>query len=258
MKLFKEELPLYIQQEKWGQIPLLHIYNETMSETTSTVFFLHGHLSAKEHNLHYAYHLVNQGVRVIMPDAIYHGERAENLSELDLSLKFWDIVMKSIEEVQFLYEEGKRKGYITTGKVGIAGSSMGGIVTSACLTQYDWIDTAAICMGVTSLSKLANYQFGTIKINGSSLPMTEQQKNEAIMYLQQFDLENKKEIFNKKPIVFWHGAQDQIIPIHLSYNYYEEQLTDTMAEFIREEKSEHKVSRQGLLKVTAFLAQHLS
>ena len=249
---------MYIQQEKWGTIPLLHIHNETMSAITPTVFFLHGHLSAKEHNLHYAYHLVNHGIRVIMPDAIYHGERTEALSELDLSLRFWDIVMKSIKEVHFLYEEAKNRGYITTGKVGVAGTSMGGIVTSACLTQYDWIDTAAICMGVTSLSKLANYQFSSIKINGSSLPMTAQQKNEAIKYLHQFDLENKKEIFNEKPIMFWHGAQDQIVPIHLSYNYYEEQLMNTKAEFVREEKSEHKVSRQGLLKVTSFLAQHLS
>ena len=249
---------MYIQQEKWGNIPLLHVHNETMCSTTPTVIFSHGHLSAKEHNLHYAYHLVNQGVRVIMPDAIYHGERDENLSELDLTLKFWDIIMKSIEEVQFLYEEAKRKGYITTGKVGLAGTSMGGIVTSACLTQYDWIDTAAICMGVTSLSKLAEYQFNTIKLNGASLPLTTQQKNEVIKYLQPFDIENKREIFNKKPIIFWHGAQDQIVPIHLSYNYYEEQLTNTLAEFLREEKSEHKVSRQGLLKVTSFIAQHLS
>ena len=66
---------MYIQREKWGNIPVLHMYNETMSETTSTVFFLHGHLSAKEHNLHYAYQLVKQGIRVILPDAIYHGER---------------------------------------------------------------------------------------------------------------------------------------------------------------------------------------
>lgn len=249
---------MYIKQEKWGNIPLLHVHNETMCETTPIVIFLHGHLSAKEHNLHYAYHLVNQGIRVIMPDAIYHGERDENLSELDLTLKFWDTVMKSIEEVQFLYEQAKEKGYITTGKVGLVGTSMGGIVTSACLTQYDWIDTAAICMGVTSLSKLADYQFNTIKLNGASLPLTTQQKNEAIKYLQQFDIENKRELFNKKPIIFWHGAQDQIIPIHLSFNYYEEQLTNTLAEFLREEKSEHKVSRQGLLKVTSFIAQHLS
>ena len=88
--------------------------------------------------------------------------------------------------------------------------------------------------------------------------MTAQQKNEAIMYLQQYDIEKKEEIFKQKPIIFWHGAQDQIIPIHLSYNYYENQLMNTLAEFIREEKSEHKVSRQGLLKITSFLAQHLS
>lgn len=249
---------MYIQQEKWGNIPVLHMYDETMSETTSTVFFLHGHLSAKEHNLHYAYQLVKQGVRVILPDAIYHGERDENLSELDLTLKFWDIVMKSIEEVGFLYEEGKKKGYITTGKVGLAGSSMGAIVTSACLTKYNWIDTAAICMGVTSLSMFAEYQFSTFKINGASVPLTAEHKNEAISYLQQFDLENKREIFNKIPIIFWHGAKDDIIPIRLSYNFYETYLTNTLAQYIREENSGHVVSRKGLLKVTSFLAQYLS
>ena len=73
---------MIVTKEVWKQIPLLHIYKEEMNENTPVVIFLHGFMSAKEHNLHYAYQLVEKGVRVILPDAYLHGERNENLSEM--------------------------------------------------------------------------------------------------------------------------------------------------------------------------------
>ena len=94
-----------VDHEVWGNIPLLHIYNEeTVTAKSPVVIFLHGFESAKEHNLHYAYQLVNRGVRVLLPDALLHGERDENLDEIQISLRFWEIVLTSIEEVAYLYK----------------------------------------------------------------------------------------------------------------------------------------------------------
>ena len=247
-----------IEEQRWAEIPVLYVAEESMDTNTPLVFFLHGHMSAKEHNLHYAFQLVKNGVRVVLPDAIYHGERTTNLSETEYNLKFWDIVFQSIKELHILYTFANEQGILNTNKVGVMGSSMGGITTSAALTKYDWIQSAAICMGVTSVSKLAEHQLQTIKISGQPLVLSDEQKAQATAYLQALDLEKYPEIFTTTPIIFWHGEQDHLVPMKFSYPYFEQNLTKTKAEYVKEEKASHKVSRNGVLKVTKFVAQHLS
>ncbi len=249
---------MLVSEEMWGEIPLLHVHNSVMDAKTPTVLFLHGHMSAKEHNLHYAFQLVKKGIRVLLPDALYHGSRSKNLSELEMNTKFWDIVLSNIKEVGQLYEEGKMRQIFGGAKMGLAGTSMGAIATSACLTQYSWIDSAAICMGVTSVTKLAEHQLNTIRINGKPLEFSVEQREATYNLLSPFNLEAKREIFDEKPIIFWHGQRDGIIPFSLSHMYYEQNLKNSRAEYIAEKNAAHAVSRSGILQVTEFLAQHLS
>lgn len=249
---------MIVSEEMWGEIPLLHVHTSVMDAKTPTVLFLHGHMSAKEHNLHYAFQLVKKGVRVLLPDALYHGSRTQNLSELEMNTKFWDIVLANIKEVGQLYEEGQKRQIFDGAKIGLAGTSMGAIATSACLTQYSWIDSAAICMGVTSVTKLVEHQLKTIRINGNPLEISDEQRQVTFHMLSQFNLEEKREIFDEKPIIFWHGQRDKIIPFSLSHTYYEQNLKNKRTEYIAEKNAAHAVSRSGILQVTEFLAQHLS
>ena len=64
--------------------------------------------------------LVQQGCRVILPDAHLHGERDEKLDEVEISLRFWEIVLTSIEEVGHIKAELEKRGYFTGQKIGIA------------------------------------------------------------------------------------------------------------------------------------------
>ena len=96
---------MIINDELWQDIPLIHCYTEEMNEYSPIVIFLHGFLSAKEHNLHYAYQLVKKGIRVILPDALFHGGRSEQISEEKMNLKFWSIVVNSIQDVGKIYNE---------------------------------------------------------------------------------------------------------------------------------------------------------
>ena len=247
-----------ISEELWGHIPLLHVYQETMDAQTPTVIMLHGHTSAGEHNLHYAYHLVNKGIRVLLPDALMHGKRSFESNILELNIKFWEIVMTSLKEIEEIYKIGLSKNIISENNVGLIGISMGGITASAALTVYPWIKTAAICMGVTSVTKLAEHQLKTVKIGGQPLPLTEEHKQEIFHQLSPFNLENKPEIFHQIPIIFWHGDQDPIVPIDYSYPFFEEQLQQSKAIYIKEKGLGHAVSRSGTLKVIDFVAQYLS
>lgn len=252
---------MIVTKQVWKQIPLLHIYKEEMNENTPVVIFLHGFMSAKEHNLHYAYQLVEKGVRVILPDAYLHGDRNENLSEIEMNLNFWKIVMKSVAEVNTLYHELKLKGYLSTEKIGLAGTSMGGITTSGCLRSYDWIHTAGICMGSTSFTKLAVHQLEDFAAKGLNFPMTEQQKAEIFEMLSVYDVDQTPEVFDTCPTIFWHGKQDPTVPFSMSYSFFEQlqqQEKAREAQFIIDEKAGHVVSRHGVLEVTNWLAQHLA
>ncbi|WP_409368056.1 prolyl oligopeptidase family serine peptidase [Lysinibacillus sp. 38-6] len=254
---------MLVKNEIWGNIPLLHISTDTMNEKTPVVIFLHGFMSAKEHNLHYAYQLVNKGVRVLLPDAKLHGDRSEGLTETQMNLHFWDIVLNSIHEVEQLYNELKNKQLVTHDKIGVAGTSMGGIVTSGCLKLYDWIKTAAICMGGPGFIKLGAYQLQQFAKSGVEFPMTEQQVQKTNELLGKYDITLTPERFAGRPVLFWHGERDKTVPFHDTYNfyctlraYYEENPSNL--KFIADKQAGHAVSREGMLAATDWLAQHLA
>ncbi|MEK4629813.1 prolyl oligopeptidase family serine peptidase [Solibacillus sp. FSL R7-0682] len=252
---------MIVKEEVWESIPLLHVYEEEMDEHTPVVIFLHGFLSAKEHNLHYAYQLVEKGIRVLLPDAILHGKRSENLNENQMNMKFWEIVLQSIKEVHTLHEQLKFKNIIVHDQIGIAGTSMGGIVTSGCLAIYQWIKTAGICMGTTSYTKLAQYQVELLKAKGITLPIVDEQQQAVIAKLAPFNFEEHEDVWKQCPIIFWHGEKDAVVPFNMSHEYYEHLVeinSMKQIQYISEPKAGHTVSREGMLQVTQFLAQHLA
>lgn len=251
---------MIIEDDIWQGIPIIHCYdNEKMNEYSPTLIFLHGFLSAKEHNLHYAYQLVKKGIRVILPDAQLHGERADELSEEKMNYKFWNIVVNSIHEVGTLYNE--LINHFHPRKVGVAGTSMGGIVTCGCLKKYDWIDTAAVCMGAPGFNDFADYQVREFEKSGVKLPLTDEQKEQIHSTLTEYDITKTPEKLNKRPIIFWHGTKDKTVPFENAYHFYKKMRPyyeeSEHFQFIVAENRGHKVDREGVLTVTKFLIDHL-
>lgn len=252
---------MIVEKEYWRDIPLLHVYKEEMTQETPVLIFLHGFLSAKEHNLHYAYQLVEKGIRVICPDAYLHGERTESLSEAKMNLLFWKIVLNNIQDVGVIYEKLRHRNLLKTTSIGLAGTSMGGITTAGCLKKYEWIKTAGILMGVTSFTNMAQYQVKQFKEQGIEFPMPEEEQQAILSGLAQYDLNSSPEILEKIPTIFWHGKQDQVVPYDMTYPFYESLKKENKAEnvrYITDEKAGHAVTRSGMLEVTAWLAQHLA
>ncbi|WPK12348.1 prolyl oligopeptidase family serine peptidase [Lysinibacillus louembei] len=250
---------MIVQREVWEHIPLLHVHTKEMTIESPSVIFIHGFGSAKEHNLHFAYQLVEKGVRVILPDAHLHGERAKpNTSTQQLEPVFWDIVTRTVGEVETIEEALQNKGLLANNTIGIAGTSMGGIVTVGCLSQYDWIQAAGVCMGATSYKKFAEHQLAQFAKAGVQLPFTEQELAHTMTALAAYDLENKEDILQRVPTIFWHGKQDQVVPFEMSYPYFEKHGENSRSAYMVDEKAGHAVSRAGMLAVTDWLAQHLA
>ncbi|PIC62794.1 esterase [Sporosarcina sp. P13] len=255
---------MIIRTERWKNIPVLHIVEELKEqEHVPVVMFFHGFTSAKEHNLHYAYNLARRGMRVILPEAMLHGERSESMDKFQLSLHFWEIVLTSIQEAGMLYEELRERNLVDEQtKIGMGGTSMGGITTFGCLASYDWIDSASVMMGSPAFVRLATGQIAYAERGGRELPVTPAERQKLFDALERVDLSKNPSRLNQRPLFMWHGEQDTVVPFEFTKEFYVDiqQQYNGCPERLRwvsEEEAGHAVSRSGMLTAVDWLAQHL-
>jgi len=252
-----------ITNKKYQNIPVLEVVQEELSQMqVPLIMFIHGFTSAKEHNLHFAYLLAEKGFRVILPDSIYHGERTQNLSETELSFKFWDIVINNIKELDVIKEEVKQLGLLDETKVGVAGTSMGGITTLGAITQYKWINTAVSLMGSPCYEEFFNGLVREIRRNQIELPVTDEQLQQQSSLLREYDLSQQPEKLEGRPLLFWHGEKDRVVPFQNTYEFYKKifplyEGNEENLKFIADPKGDHKVSREGLLETVEWFKKHL-
>ncbi|WP_262173713.1 prolyl oligopeptidase family serine peptidase [Saccharococcus sp. Marseille-Q5394] len=252
---------MIVKEENWSNIPILHIVDERHENSNiPTVIFLHGFTSAKEHNLHYAYNIAKNGFRVLLPDAHLHGTRDEGLDEVQLSLRFWEIVLTSIEEMDVLHKELQERG---VSKIGMGGTSMGGITTLGCLTAYPWIDVATVMMGAPGYVELAKAQMSQFERRGFKLPITDEERKSLLNTLAIFDLTKQRKKLNNRPVYFWHGENDTTVPFEPTFNFYKAAKKDYVDapeqfEFMADPTAGHAVSRMGMLRAADWFASYLN
>src|SRR5699024_6552472 len=136
-------------------------------------------------------------------------------------LSFWEIVIQNVKELKLIKEELEQEGLILNQKIGLAGTSMGGITTTAALTQYPWISSAAVLMGTPKLTEYATMLVDHV-VKEQKLPVPEEEIKLVFDQIKEFDLSLHKETLNERPLLFWHGDKDPVVPFHLSYSFYRE------------------------------------
>lgn len=241
-----------VEKDKVENIPLLHVVKESEKlEKLPLVIFIHGFKSVKERNLHYAYLLAEAGFRVVMPEVLYHGERDQGLNEKEFYIRFWEMVLNTIDEIKRLKESYLKKGLIDSEKIGLAGTSMGGIVTLGALTQYKWIKAAVSLMGMPSYEEFSLWQLEQLKAQGLTLPLTAEQIDEQLRILREYDLSHQPEKLDNRPLLFWHGKKDPLVPYPLTHQFFEKvkpnyQDDPEKIRFITDQRAGHNVSLEGV------------
>jgi len=250
---------ILVTNQQVNNIPFLEVVqkNEEIVNKKS-IFFIHGFMSAKEHNLHYAYLLAEKGFQVILPDTWLHGEREDGLNENELTLRFWEIVIKTIKEIKILRDVLFEQNKISDEKIGLMGTSMGGIITLGALTQYDWIQSAVSLMGNPCYQQLAKDQIRELERYGRTIP--KEMLNELFASLKHYDLSDQPEKIGDRPLLFWHGKKDLVVPYHHAYQFYIDVLKDLyqQVDFILDEHAGHKVSRAGVLEVVRWMNEKMN
>ncbi|WP_332689349.1 esterase [Halalkalibacter lacteus] len=251
-----------IKNETIAQVPTLHVVKEESrcEQVIPTIFFFHGFTSAKEHNLHVAYLLAEKGFRVILPDALHHGEREDALKGNKRELAFWEIILTSIKELDEMKQELEARELINGEKVGVIGTSMGAITMFGALTQYQWIQTAVSFMGTAYYETFANRLLEVVE--QKELTIEQQMKETILRNIKPFDLSAQLDKLGGRPLLIWHGKEDKVVPYPFSENLYQalaanyEDAPENL-QFLAEEKIGHKVSRRAVLTSVGWFEQHL-
>ncbi|WP_088103607.1 serine aminopeptidase domain-containing protein [Halalkalibacter urbisdiaboli] len=253
---------ILVSNETIAEIPTLHVVKQEFlhSRKMPTVFFLHGYTSAKEHNLHVAYLLAEKGFRVLLPDAIHHGEREGDVVGRERDFSFWDIVLTSVKELEQLKQHVIERLMSDEERIGVVGTSMGAITTFGAMMQYSWINTAVSFMGTAYYQSFAEQQLESFKNKGieiePSMVETMLEKLKAFDPAQQFDK------LKKRPLFIWHGKRDKVVPYAFSEQLYRDitehyQHAPDRLHFSIDEKADHKVSRKAILHSVKWFEAHL-
>lgn len=246
-----------------NSIPLLHVVKQNVKEERlPLIIFNHGFMSVKERNLHYAYMLAAEGFRVILPEAILHGERGAGLKKGEYYARFWEIVLKTISEVNTIKEYYDKKGLVNSERIGVAGTSMGGIAALGSLTQYKWIKAAVSLMGMPAYEKFSRWQLELLKGQGAQLPFTDTEIEQHLEILRKYDLSIQPEKLANRPLLFWHGKKDPQVPYDFAYEFYQRIKPDFQEEpdklrFITDEKAGHNVSLAGVNAAVQWFKNYL-
>lgn len=221
-----------IIQKSIGGIPLLEIVQEELKDQPiPTVLFYHGWTSHKESVLVHGYELAKRGIRAILPEAYMHGERFDPNHSLNDNTIFWQVVFHNLQEVQMIRDHYLEQNLSDPDRFGISGLSMGGITTSAMLTQFDWIHSAAVLMGNTNpyaFSKWllhSNWYSGNENIDGL---LSQKVKDQ----LTAVSLSDQPEKINGRPVYFWHGTQDELVPFGQTEQFIQQIKDESYAENI--------------------------
>ena len=254
---------IQIRKEIIDGIPLLHVVkNDDEKKMLPLVFFVHGFTSAKEHNLHFAYLLAEKGIRAVLPEAILHGDRSDGRNNEEITYDFWNIVKNTITELEILKNDFVARGLADQERIGLVGTSMGGIVTLGALTQYEWIKTAVSLMGSPNHEEFARNQIMQIREAGVQLPFSNEELENEFISLGKYDLSAHPEALAARPLLFWHGKKDPVVPFQPTYDFYQRIKSDYAQnpedlQFIVDEQADHKVSREALLRTVEWFEKHL-
>ena len=242
-------------------IPMLIVDKQDLNNVPIPGFiFLHGFTSAKEHNLHYAYLLAEKGYRVFLPEAYLHGEREDTETKKSLSDSFWKIVISSIKELNLIKKYITEHGLTIHDCIGVGGTSMGAITTLGALTQYDWIRVGVSMMGTPAYKEFAEYQLSEFEKQGIELGFTDEEKLKVLNNLEELDLSLQPEKLNNRPLFFWHGEKDPVVPITGSRAFidkHEEKVESGLITYISDKTAGHAVTRKGLLEAVNWIEEKL-
>lgn len=221
-----------------------------------TVFFHHGFTSSKEIYSYFGYNLAKAGFRVILPDALMHGARAEADQHILLN-NFWRILQTNIRDLALLKETFVARGLADESRLGVGGVSMGGMTTMAALVHFPWVKAAANLMGSGYFVSLSETLFPSY---GGTTGLSREAFEQNTALLLDCDITHNIALIAEKPLLVWHGEKDDVVPfiesakLKQALEAYNQAANLT---FLSEPEAIHRVTVNASNRTTDFFVSHL-
>ncbi|MFC3526255.1 hypothetical protein ACFOLK_17330 [Marinococcus halophilus] len=126
-----------IENQTIADIPSLHIFKQADKLHPQPTFYFGTDLAAVKNKIFPLPIIWQKRDRVVLPDALYHGERAGDIDAGRRTYAFWDIVMQAVNETQSLVNEMTTYKWIDSGRIYVSGTSMGGIISCGALKSLN-------------------------------------------------------------------------------------------------------------------------
>ncbi|WP_125762902.1 alpha/beta fold hydrolase [Companilactobacillus hulinensis] len=246
-----------IYQRTLQDVPILEVVEEKYRYSkVPLVIFYHGWRSDKELVLTQARKLAKKNIRVILPDAMNHGQRREDISSIP-SFTFWNSIQGNLAEFDLVKDFYLNRDLVLDEKIGVGGYSMGGMTTGALLTQHPEITAATIIMGTPNLNAYAKLVRDSAAKHHLYVP---KDMENLTSWIDNYDLNNYPETLNNRPVLFWHGTDDERIPYSQSKKFFDSIQGQPYAEqvaFITGYKAKHLVETRLMDKIANFFEYYL-
>ena len=207
--IFKQENAfVMITEEKVDDIPYLRFNPKEYTEKIPTVIYYHGWNSNKDFKRFQAMSIASFGYQVIVPDALYHGERGviEYSNPEIMDKHIWEIIIKSIEESDVLIKKAIEKHDADPKRIGVIGSSMGAVTAGGIFVKHDDLKCLAGFNGAFAWQE---------SIKNNILPSSEIHKDEIKLY----DPMTNEEKIKERAISIFHGVEDTSVPIEIQKQF---------------------------------------
>lgn len=197
-----------ITEKRVGDTPYLRVNPKEYIGVIPTVIYYHGSHSNKDFIRFQAMSIASFGYQVIVPDALYHGERGSTeYSNPDfLEKHIWEIILKSIQESDILIKKAIEKHDADPTRICVMGDSMGAITAGGVFVKHDHLKCLAGFNGAFAWQEC-------IKMN--ILPSSELYKDEIKLY----DPITNEEKVKERAISIFHGVEDTSIPIEVQKKF---------------------------------------
>ncbi|MBS4537280.1 dienelactone hydrolase family protein [Clostridium sp. D2Q-11] len=207
--IFKHENTfVMITKEKVGDIPYLRFNPKDYTGVLPTVIYYHGSHSNKDFIRFQAMSIASFGYQVIVPDALYHGERGSTeYNNTDFLEKYvWEIILKSIQESHVLIKKLIEKHDADLTRICVLGDSMGAITAGGVFVKHDHLKCLAGFNGAFAWKEC---------IKNNILPSSEPYIDEIELY----DPITNEEKIKGRAISIFHGVEDTTIPIEIQKKF---------------------------------------
>lgn len=199
-----------------GNIPAILFRSKENKELIPTIIFYHGWSSDKETQRMRGFILSSVGYQVIIPDAIYHGERnaLDNYDLEDAAEYFWDTIFTNIEESSIIMDELVSKYDADPNRIGVMGNSMGGFTAAGVFAHNPDIKALVVLNGSCAW-EISNKIFK----KSFEIKTTEEQKPVEEKIIKMDPINNLESLVNR-PILLLHGDSDTVVSVEGQTVFY--------------------------------------